>query len=385
MQEKGLDNIQAVRNHDGRADEGEKESVIIMTNAQHQPMRNFTAIDLFCGCGAVTQGLKGIFEVIVAVDNNPYASESYRVNHPEVNFFEEDITQLDISKILQVVGNQNIDLMVVCAPCQPFSSQNQTKNTDERVNLILQACRFAKVLKPRLIFFENVKGIIASKHSSITRKLKIDLKKLGYNHWLGPLSIDAADYGVPQRRKRWIMIVSREKKALPTLPNPTSPEGKRIKVEDAIGDLPPLASGERSDNDPLHFARKHKPIALRRFAHIKKDGGSRFDLPPNLVLDCHKGHKGHPDVYGRMAWNDVAPTLTTGCTDVTRGRFLHPRDDRAITLREATRLQTFPDYYQYDGCPQEIARQIGNAVPVEFIRTIGHAMAESLMESNRRS
>lgn len=358
--------------------------MIIMTNAQHQSMPNFTAIDLFCGCGAVTQGLKGIFKVITAVDNNQYASESYHVNHPEVHFFKEDITQLDILKTLQVAGNKNIDLMVVCAPCQPFSSQNHTKHTDERVSLILQTCRFAKTLKPRLIFFENVKGIVASKHSSIIQKLIIDLKKLGYNYWLGPLSVDAADYGVPQRRQRCIMMVAREKKVLPTLPNPTSPEGRRITVKDAIGDLPPLSSGEASENDSLHFARKHKPIALRRFAFIKKDGGSRFDLPPDLVLDCHKGHKGHPDVYGRMAWNDVAPTLTTGCTDVTRGRFLHPHDDRAITLREAARLQTFPDCYQYKGCPQEIARQIGNAVPVEFVRTIGHAMAESLTESDRR-
>lgn len=363
----------------------EEKTVIAMVNTQHQSIPNFTAIDLFCGCGAVTQGLKSHFKVIAAVDNNPYASASYVANHPDVHFFEEDITKLDPTTILQVVGNQTIDLMVVCAPCQPFSSQNHTKHTDERVSLILQACRFAKILKPRLIFFENVKGIVASRHSRITQKLKNDLEKNGYSYWLGPLSVDAADYGVPQRRQRCIMMVAREKKALPTLPNATSPEGQRITVKDAIGDLPPLSSGEKSDNDSLHFARKHKPIALRRFAYIKKDGGSRFDLPPDLVLDCHKGHKGHPDVYGRMTWNAVAPTLTTGCTDVTRGRFLHPRDDRAITLREAARLQTFPDDYFFNGCPQEIARQIGNAVPVEFVRTIGHAMAESLMEQNWRN
>lgn len=348
----------------------------IMPSARQQ----FTAIDLFCGCGAVTQGLKGIFEVIAAVDNNPYASESYRVNHPEVKFFEENITQLDVSEIRDAISDKNVDLMVVCAPCQPFSSQNNSKKIDERVNLILQAYRFAKVLSPKIIFFENVKGIIASQHSNITEKLKRDLKQLGYNYWLGPLDIDTADYGVPQRRKRCIMVASRDEKSLPILPDPISPEGKRIKVKDAIGDLLPLSSGEKSNTDSLHFARKHKPIALKRFAHIKKDGGSRFDLPPDLVLDCHKDHKGHPDVYGRMAWDDVAPTLTTGCTDVTRGRFLHPRDDRAITLREAARLQTFPDTYIFKGCPQEIARQIGNAVPVEFARIIGHAMGESLME-----
>lgn len=354
--------------------------MIVMPNAQQQSLPNFTAIDLFCGCGAVTQGLKGIFKVIVAVDNNPYASESYRKNHPEVKFFEEDITELDTSKILPAIGDQRIDLMVVCAPCQPFSSQSNSKKSDDRVYLILQACRFAKILKPKLIFFENVKGIISSQHSNITEKLKNDLKYLGYEYWLGPLDVDVADYGVPQRRKRCIMIASHKEKDLPVLPDPISPEGRRVKVIDAIGDLPPLSSGERSNDDPLHFARKHKPIALKRFAHIKKDGGSRFDLPQDLVLECHKGHKGHPDVYGRMAWKEVAPTLTTGCTDVTRGRFLHPRDDRAITLREAARLQTFPDTYIFKGSPQEIARQIGNAVPVKFARIIGHAMEESLTE-----
>ncbi len=359
--------------------------MMAMTDIQHQSIPDFTAIDLFCGCGAVTQGLKNHFKVIAAVDNNPSTSASYIANHPDTLFFDEDITQLDPVTILKAVGNQTIDLMVVCAPCQPFSSQNQTKKTDESVSLILQTCRFAKTLNPRLIFFENVKGIIAPKHSQIIKRLKKDLDELGYIFWLGPISVDAADYGVPQRRQRCIMMVAREQKALPTLPDVTSPESQRISVKDAIGDLPPLSSGEESERDPLHFARKHKSIALRRFAYIQKNGGSRFDLPDDLILDCHKGYKGHPDVYGRMAWNDVAPTLTTGCTDVTRGRFLHPRDDRAITLREAARLQTFPDDYRFKGFPKEIARQIGNAVPVEFVRVIACAMTESLKATNRRN
>ncbi len=364
---------------------GEKESVKEMGAAHHSTIPNFTAVDLFSGCGAFTEGLKNHFKVVAAVDNNPYASASYIANHPDVHFFEEDITQLDPIKILQVVPNKTIDLMVVCAPCQPFSSQNNSKTIDERMDLILQACHFAKILKPRLIFFENVKGIVASNHSSIIQKLRADLEKFGYRYWFGPLNVDAADYGVPQRRQRSIMIVAIEKEASFKLTKRTSIEKCRITVKNAIGDLPHLSSGEASDNDPLHFARKHKPIALKRFTYIKKNGGSRFDLPSELVLDCHKDHKGHPDVYGRMTWDNVAPTLTTGCTDVTRGRFIHPRDDRAITLREAARIQTFPDNYQFRGCSQEIARQIGNAVPVELVRTIGDAIAEYLTESDWRN
>ena len=150
---------------------------------------------------------------------------------------------------------------------------------------------------------------------------------------------------------------------LPTLPLPVTPDKARVTVQNAIGDLPPLANGQSSASDPLHFARMHQPVALERMKFIPKDGGDRFSLPPELELLCHKGHKGHPDVYGRMKWKDVASTLTTGCTDITRCRFMHPRDNRGISLREAARLQTFPDSYLFFGSSKEIAVQIGNAVP----------------------
>ena len=128
-----------------------------------------------------------------------------------------------------------------------------------------------------------------------------------------------------------------------------------------------MRNGEASPDDAMHFARKHQPIALERMAHIPQDGGDRFALPEELELPCHRGNRGFPDVYGRMWWGRVAPTLTTGCTDITRGRFMHPRDDRAISLREAARLQTFPDQYVFLGKPQAVARQIGNAVPVRLV------------------
>jgi DNA (cytosine-5)-methyltransferase 1 len=142
-------------------------------------------------------------------------------------------------------------------------------------------------------------------------------------------------------------------------------------VRQAIGDLPALQAGERSVSDPLHFARDHQPIVLERLRHIQQDGGSRADLPSHLQLRCHKDRvSSFSDVYGRMKWDGVAPTLTTGCTDVTRGRFAHPQQDRAITLREAALLQTFPDNYRFHGNASEIARQIGNAVPVKMVEAI---------------
>ena len=158
----------------------------------------------------------------------------------------------------------------------------------------------------------------------------------------------------------------------------TTPQGSRITVAHALKGLKKLSSGQYDKNDSLHCSRNHSDIVVQRLAYIPKNGGSRSSLPPQLVLNCHKEQRGYPDVYGRMSWNDIAPTLTTGCTDLTRGRFAHPEDDRAITLREAARLQTFPDNYLFDGNASQIATQIGNAVPMKLIETIAPTLRQVL-------
>lgn len=325
-------------------------------------------VDLFCGSGAATEALKQRhFRVLAAVDNDSTACRTYRKNHPKVTLFESDIRKLDPSILRRkALGRRNVDVMVVCAPCQPFSQQNRNRKEDRRAALILQASRFAKVLRPKVILFENVPGLASRANTKLLRKLGRSLT--GYT--LGsPKSVDAADYGVPQRRARCILLAHRTSKA-PLVSAPNSPKGHRVTVRDAIYELPKLRSGQRSSRDSLHAARTHQKIALKRLASIPKNGGSRFNLPRELRLPCHVGHHGHPDVYGRMKWDDVAPTLTTGCTDITRGRFAHPRDDRAITLREAARLQTFPDSYEFYGNSKEVAVQIGNAVPVRLLNAL---------------
>lgn len=337
--------------------------------------RAFTAIDLFCGCGAVSLGLKKAgFHVLSAIDFEPMACATYRKNHPEVQLVEKDICNIKPTELLPSRG-ENLSLMVVCAPCQPFSSQNKYKDGDKRAKLILQAIRFARVLKPRLILFENVPGLASGNNRSIMNKLNRGLKKLGYAV-SAPLKVNAADYSVPQRRMRCIMFASLD--GLPELPEPSTPIGLRNTVRTAIGDLEPLSSGQKSIFDPYHFARQHTEIALNRMSHIPKDGGGRFSLPPELELPCHKGTNAYPDVYGRMRWDDIAPTLTTGCTDITRGRFMHPTDNRAITLREAARLQTFPDTFVFTGNAGDIAQQIGNAVPVNLAYVMGNAIIHHL-------
>ena len=332
-----------------------------------------TAVDLYSGSGAVTQGLvEGGFCVVAAVDNDAVACATYRLNHPGVRLYEKDIKRIAPGQIRKTeLGGHDVDLLVVCAPCQPFSSQNRARAADSRVRLLLQSIRFAGVLKPKLILFENVPGLAAQRHAALISELRRGLAKKGYQ-LSDPLKIDAANFGVPQRRLRCMMLATRFKLPVQDFLARLVPLSRKT-VRSAIGNLQRLKSGECDPHDALHRARTHQPIAMKRLAKIPKDGGSRSALPKDLELQCHRGHRGHPDVYGRMAWDQVAPTLTTGCTDVTRGRFAHPEDDRAITLREAALLQTFPPSYQFTGNSSEVAAQIGNAVPVRLVAELAAA------------
>jgi len=340
-------------------------------------VRKITAIDIYCGSGAVTEGLKaeGI-SVLAAIDNDPIACETFRLNHPEVHLVESDIRKLKPTKLRTLIGyDRRLDLLVVCAPCQPFSSQNRKRSADDpRADLVLESLKLVKEFTPEVVFFENVPGIaISGPLHSLRRKLA----KLGY--MLGdPRTLNAANCGVPQRRERCIMIAARDQEAIDTFYGSIRNQ-PTVTVRQTIGGLKQLCSGEYDPDDQLHFARKHHQIVLQRMDHIPQDGGSRSSLPPELELECHKGRKNDfPDVYGRMKWDDVAPTLTTGCTDVTRGRFAHPRDNRAITLREAALLQSFPPHYRFFGNSGQIARQIGNAVPVNMIRTLAPSLKRCL-------
>ncbi len=337
----------------------------------------FNAIDIYCGSGAVTEGMKaeGI-TVLAAIDNDPIACETYRLNHPEVHLFPSDIRTLNPAAIRKNINfSGRLDLLVVCAPCQPFSSQNRKRTADDhRADLVLESLKFIKEFEPEVVFFENVPGIAIS---GPLHSLRHNLAELGYT-LAEPKTLNAAECGVPQRRERCIMVAARNRECINAFYDSVNAR-PTVTVRQTIGGLRQLCSGERDPDDPLHFARNHQPIVLQRLQHIPEDGGSRLSLPPELELKCHKGRKNDfPDVYGRMRWDDVAPTLTTGCTDVTKGRFAHPRDNRAITLREAALLQSFPPYYRFSGNSGQIARQIGNAVPVNMIRTLAPALKHCL-------
>ncbi len=341
-----------------------------------------TAIDLFCGSGGVSQGLRSAgWRILAACDNDPAAAATYRANHPTTELIEGDI-QLDSTvDAIAAAAGETVDLMVICAPCQPFSSQNRHRGHDEREQLIVRALAVVAKVRPSLVFFENVPGLASSAYRAVVTAVHAELSKQGYAV-SEPMVRDAADFGVPQRRRRCIMVAAKCEDAIAAFSD-TDVRRQPRTVFAAIADLPVLASGEASETDSLHRARSHQPIAVERLKHIPRNGGSRSSLPPHLVLRCHRGKvTSFSDVYGRMAWDSVAPTLTTGCTDLTRGRFGHPEQDRAITMREAARLQTFPDHYKFIGQPAQVSRQIGNAVPPIMIEAFVPAFEAALAASN---
>jgi DNA (cytosine-5)-methyltransferase 1 len=303
------------------------------------------------------------------LDNDPIACRTYRLNHPQVHLIEKDIRAVSPTTLIEgIAETHGLDLLVICAPCQPFSSQNRQRGNDPRAGLIIDAARFVEVLRPKCILIENVPGLTTPANSHIVAGFAKVLAAAGYM-LSKPKRIDAADMGVPQRRLRCVMIASRAEPAIRAFEEADVRRRQRT-VREAIGGLSALSSGECHPNDLLHRARRHRQIALDRLRAIPRDGGSRSHLPRHLKLKCHQDDHSFSDVYGRMCWDGVAPTLTTGCDDVTRGRFAHPEQDRAITLREAALLQTFPRNYTFAGNRREIARQIGNAVPVAMIEAL---------------
>jgi DNA (cytosine-5)-methyltransferase 1 len=217
---------------------------------------------------------------------------------------------------------------------------------------------------------ENVPGLARVRGFSTYKRFKSALVSQGYQYVDG--TVDAKCYGVPQNRRRLVLIASRV--AEPSLPSPTHGEGKERyrTVRDAIGHLPKLVAGQRDPTISNHGAADLMEINLRRLRFTPRDGGGRKDWPKSLALDCHKARQGHEDVYGRMRWDSPAPTLTCRCFSISNGRYGHPDQDRAISLREAASLQSFPEDYQFFGPTQQIiGAQIGNAVPVSLAEAVG--------------
>jgi len=349
---------------------------------------NIKVIDLFCGIGGLTHGLiKSGLNVVAGIDNDDTCKYGYEHNN-NTQFINKDILDVTAEELNELFGKDEdtIRVLVGCAPCQPFSRLNIKKVTEKHLQPLEKFAQLIKETKPDIVSMENVSGLANTEKYPVFRKF---LDTLENNHYkVFHDVIDFADYGVPQHRKRLVLLASRYGEI--ELVKKTHPH-KKVTVWDKIRKLDPIEDGEISRKDPFHRARKLNAINLARIKATPHDGGNSKNWSEELKLECHKAETGKTyrhSVYGRMKWDEPAPTMTTQCVGLGNGRFGHPDQDRAISLREAAMLQTFPKYYKFTkpGDPiftRYIAKFIGNAVPVRIGVVIGKSIKGHVRRDGR--
>lgn len=334
---------------------------------------SLSALELFCGAGGMTVGLKTAgFELLGAIDNAPLAVTAYRTNHPDVRIWEQDMATLDPLAIAAElgVGPGELDLLAGCPPCQGFSTirtrRRGTSVPDNRNRLVSRFASWAEALRPRALMMENVPGLADDIR---LRRLIKRLERIGYMVTHGVCN--AADHGVPQRRARFVLLAM-----LGTEVPFATTHAERHTVRQAIAHLAPPDESQ----DPLHNHGETRTRKVRdRIAAIPAESGLR-QMGEEHQLECHRHTDGFWDVYGRMVWDEPAPTITGGCINPSKGRFLHPEQNRAITLREAALLQSFPEDYALplDRGKYRAAELIGNALPPRFVQAHAEELARAL-------
>lgn len=340
-------------------------------------------VDFFSGCGGTSVGLQAAgLEIILGLDIDWDAARTFRSNFPKAEFMEKDITLLSpeaLEPILEVHAGSPI-LFSGCAPCQPFSKQNRVQRADDdRSSLLLEFLRFVDYYRPDFVFVENVPRIRGTeREEGVFSDFVESLEDFNYE-----VSFDffrAQDYGVPQRRKR-LVLTAGLRRAVPTpskTHGPDTTHSEYAKVWDYIGDLPAIEAGEEHPDVPNHRAANLSELNMRRIRATPVEGDRR-NWPEELRLKCHSGeYKGHTDVYGRMHKDRPASGLTTRCISLSNGRFGHPEQHRAISVREAACIQTFPRDFAFEGNLNSMARQVGNAVPPLLAHRFGECFISSL-------
>ncbi len=340
---------------------------------------SLTAVDLFSGAGGLTLGLKQAgFKVLAGIEVEKIPATTYGLNHPDVYCFNKDIRHVGAMELLKTIGLKRgeLDLLAGCPPCQGFSTLRTRKKSnavaDDRNELLFEFLRLVEAISPRSVMMENVPALAEDSRMKVFLKR---LSALGYKVGRKNVRVeDASEYGVPQRRYRMILLASKTGQV------EQAEKSEPITVRKCLDAVRLAPVGEA--RDPLHdHIPKRASHVLEIIRNIPKDGGSRTALPDRLVLECHKNNKsGFRDVYGRMSWDKVSPTMTGGCGNPSKGRYLHPEEDRAISLREAALFQTFPPDYQFDLSEGrgKVALMIGNALPPEFIRRHAVQISKSL-------
>jgi len=342
-----------------------------------------TLIDLFCGCGGASIGFRSAgFKIKLGVDNDQLALKCYS-KHLEVPTLAADIMTVGADDILNAAGMEGFgpDVVIGCPPCQGFSRLSRVGEADPRNALVERFAAMVEGLGPKFIAFENVPGLDGKSHFLEMTSM---LSDIGYS--LVKREVEMEEYGVPQRRRRLVCVGTNdpEMAARYRFPLPYYGEGNgrglpKATVRGAISDLPTLLAGG-SSGIRNHAAPVHGDLMTRRIAAVAHDGGSRSALPKELQYGCHLRNPGagFRDVLGRMSWDAPSPTITTGCYTPSKGRFVHPDQDRGITMREAARLQTFPDSFIFPEERTLAARMIGNALPPLFAFKLGRSIMRVL-------
>lgn len=332
-------------------------------------------IDLFCGAGGLSYGLgQAKLKIIAGIDIDPACEFPYTAN-TGAKFIKADVSTLKGSALKKMYTKGAIRLLAGCAPCQPFSTLANTNKfrDDKKWSMLEQFARLVREVKPELITMENVPRV--TKHSPYEEFITT-LEKLGYH--VDAKQIRCADLGIPQERRRFVLVASRLGEI--TFDMPQKGTVPAATVRGAIQHLKPLEAGGRDPNDPLHRARGLAPINLKRI-RASRPGGTWKDWPLSLRAPCHQRDSGssYTSVYARMEWDKPSPTITTQCHSFGTGRFGHPDQDRAISLREAAILQSFPENYRFVQPEKEVmleplGRLIGNAVPPKLGEAVGKCL-----------
>ena len=345
-------------------------------------MENCSVVDLFCGAGALTHGfiLKG-FDVVAGLDADESCKYAYEANNAGARFIHEKMEDVTAKDILALYPEGHVKILVGCAPCQPYSSY--TKRIEDKDGKWRLLPRFADLIcevEPEIASMENVPDLVSYEEGVLYNAFADQLKKNRYH--VTYRMVYCPNYGIPQHRERLVLFASKYGE-IEIVPKTHSPDEYET-VEQTIGHLEPLKAGQVSETDPLHRASRLSELNLRRI-RASVPGGTWRDWPAGLVTECHtrESGNGYVSVYGRMKWDEPAPTITTQCYGFGNGRFGHPEQDRAISLREAALLQTFPEGYKFvaPGEPvhiKTIGRLVGNAVPVELGRVIAESIERHL-------
>lgn len=354
---------------------------------------SITVVDLFCGIGGLTHGLQlAGLNVVAGIDIDPACKYPYEENNSAV-FIESDVSQISSETISDYYDDGDIRVLVGCAPCQPFSKytkryrkeekekgrQGDSWQQDNKWRLLYSFAQKIEDIEPDIISMENVPEL---EKEQVFKDFINILDRLSY--YVSYSIAYCPDYGVPQSRRRLVLLASKLGDIKLIEPEFTPEQYKT--VQQAIGNLPALKSGEKSSDDTLHFCSKLSDTNIKRIKNSVQ-GGTWRDWNESLQLKCHKKKSGknYGSVYGRMSWDKPSPTITTQFYGYGNGRFGHPEQDRAISLREGAILQSFPPNYKLITKDSSIktrilGTQIGNAVPVELGRAIGKSIKKHLSE-----